>query len=169
MIDIGFSRPRYTWSNHKPLSRLVQERIDRLFVNFEWNNLHPEAVVLHLEKNHSDHNPVKLCLDKNRKSHPLRPSRFQPMWLSHPTFPGVVKEAWANPPSLHQAMSNFTIKANIWNKNQFGNLFQRKRRIPAMLKGIQESLSLRPNNFLVDLEGKLRLEYSKVAKHEKEY
>ena len=38
-----------------------------------------------------------------------------------------------------------------------------------MLKGIQESLSLRPNNFLVDLEGKLRLEYSNVAKHEKEY
>ena len=33
MIDIGFSRPRYTWSNHRPLLQLVQERIDRVFVN----------------------------------------------------------------------------------------------------------------------------------------
>lgn len=33
MIDIGFAGPRFTWSNHRPLSQLVQERIDRVFVN----------------------------------------------------------------------------------------------------------------------------------------
>ena len=91
------------------------------------------------------------------------------MWLSHPTFPSVAREAWNNPPSLQQALYNFTIKANSWNKNQFGNLFHRKKIILARLKGIQESLSVRPNSFLVDLEGKLRLEYAEVAKLEEEY
>lgn len=91
------------------------------------------------------------------------------MWLSHPTFSGVVREAWNNPPSLQQALSSFTIKANSWNKNLFDNLFHRKKRILARLKGIQENLSIRPNSFLVDLEGKLRLEYAEVAKLEEEY
>ena len=55
MVDIGFSGPRYTWSNHRPLAHLVQEQINRVFFNAEWNGLHPEAVVLHLEKTHLVH------------------------------------------------------------------------------------------------------------------
>ena len=45
MIDIGFAGPRFTWSNHRSLAQLVQERIDRVFVNPVWNNLHPEGAV----------------------------------------------------------------------------------------------------------------------------
>lgn len=30
MIDIGFSSPRYTWSNLRPLTGLIQERIDKV-------------------------------------------------------------------------------------------------------------------------------------------
>ena len=33
MIDLGFLGPRFTWTNHCPLTHLVQERIDRVFVN----------------------------------------------------------------------------------------------------------------------------------------
>ena len=51
----------------------------------------------------------------------------------------------------------------------FGNLFHRKRRITARLKGIQEKLSIRPNNFLVELEKNLRVEYAKVIRMEEEF
>lgn len=138
-------------------------------MNAEWNAMLPEATVFHLEKVQSDHCLIKLCFENNREFHPPRPFRFQPMWLSHPTFPGVVREAWNNPPSLQQALSDFTIKANSWNQNQFGNLFHRKKRILARLKGIQESLSISPCPFLVDLEGKLRMEYAEVANLEEEF
>ena len=33
MIDIGFSGPRCTWTNRRDLHALIQERIDRFFVN----------------------------------------------------------------------------------------------------------------------------------------
>ena len=33
MINLGFSGPRLTWTNRQPLPHLVQERIDRVFVN----------------------------------------------------------------------------------------------------------------------------------------
>ena len=60
MIGIGFSSAHYTWSNNRPLMQLVQERIDRVFVNIEWNALCPESCVGHLERGHSDHCPVKM-------------------------------------------------------------------------------------------------------------
>ena len=62
MIDIRFSRPRYTWSNLRPLTSLIQERIVRAFINAEWNALYPKAAVKHLERVHSDHYPIMLSL-----------------------------------------------------------------------------------------------------------
>lgn len=35
MIDLGFFGLRYTWSNRRPLTHLIQERIDRVFVTLD--------------------------------------------------------------------------------------------------------------------------------------
>ena len=100
IIDIGFSGPRYTWSNHRPMSHLVQERLDKVFVNANWNASYPEAAVHHLAKTHSDHCPVKLCFENVGVIQLTRSFHFQPMWLSHPKFSDVVRDAWSNPTSL---------------------------------------------------------------------
>lgn len=84
MIDLGFSGPQFTWTNCRPLTQLVQERIDRVFVNAAWNVLYLEAYVRHLERSHFDHSPVVLTLRYDHEVHYPRPFRFQPMWLSHP-------------------------------------------------------------------------------------
>ena len=169
MIDIGFAGPRFTWSNHRSLAQLVQERIDRVFVNPVWNNLHPEAAVLHLEKTHSDHCPIKLLFNRTQDTSTPRPFRFQPMWLSHPSFPSVVCDAWSSPSTLQQAVMSFSEKARIWNRSHFGNLFQRKNRVLARLKSIQVSLAASPNTRLINLEKMLRSEFAKVAKLEEEF
>ena len=62
MIDIGFSGPRFTWTNKREIQALIQERIDRFFVNPSWCLLYPEARVTHLTRSHSDHCPVLLWL-----------------------------------------------------------------------------------------------------------
>ncbi|XP_075654120.1 uncharacterized protein LOC142624437 [Castanea sativa] len=139
-----------------------------------WENLNAVADAHSMpwviaERIQSDHCLVKLCMDNNQNSQFPRPFKFQPMWLSHPSFPGVVSDAWSRQNSLKQAQSNFTVKANAWNKTEFGNLFHRKRRLVARLKGIQENLSIQPNNFLVDLERKLRIDYAEVIKLEEEF
>lgn len=36
MVDLGFLGPRFTWSNGKEIFALIQERIDRFFVNLDW-------------------------------------------------------------------------------------------------------------------------------------
>ena len=91
------------------------------------------------------------------------------MWLSHPSFPDIVRDAWANPSSLLHAVSKFTNKAKVRNRNVFGNLFHWKKCILARLRGVQISLSNDPKNFLVRLEQELRTELFEVLKLEEEY
>ena len=60
MIDIGFAGPRFTWTNKRNVQALIQERIDRFFVNPSWCLMFPETKVVHLTRCHSYHCPVLL-------------------------------------------------------------------------------------------------------------
>lgn len=64
LLDLGFSGPKFTWSNLRQITDLVLERIDRCFANFEWRVLFPEASVTHLPRVFSDHCSVLLELFK---------------------------------------------------------------------------------------------------------
>ena len=151
MISIGFSSARYTWSNNRPLMQLVQERIDRVFVNVEWNALFPESCVEHLERGHSDHCPVKMHWDRAQGIRQGWPFRFKPIWLSHPSFQSIMRDAQANPSSLLHAVSKFIDKDKVWNRNVFGNLFHQKKRILSRLRGVQIALSNNPTTSWFDL------------------
>jgi hypothetical protein len=48
MIDLGFSGPKYTWSNCHDMNSLIMERLDRVLANPDWRILFPEASVTHL-------------------------------------------------------------------------------------------------------------------------
>ena len=60
MIDIGFAGLHFTWTNKINVQALIQERIDRFFVNPSWCLMFPEAKVVHLTRCHSYHCPVLL-------------------------------------------------------------------------------------------------------------
>ncbi|XP_075669886.1 uncharacterized protein LOC142639621 [Castanea sativa] len=59
-------------------------------------------------------------------------------------------------------------KAKEWNKNQFGNIFTRKRNLMSRLNGIQRALALRPSDFLVKLDDELLRELDLVLRQEEE-
>ena len=44
----------------------------------------------------------------------------------------------------------------------FGNLFAKKRRVLARLKGTQKAIAENPNDFLLNLESKLFSKYSLI-------
>ncbi|KAL4621362.1 hypothetical protein ACB092_06G222000 [Castanea dentata] len=55
MIDMGFTGPRYIWTNKRDISNLILERIDRFFMNPDWCVLYWDAKVTHLPHCHYDH------------------------------------------------------------------------------------------------------------------
>ena len=168
MVDMGFNGPRYTWTNKREIHSLIQERIDRFFVNPEWCTLYPEAKVSHLTRCHSDHCPVLLQIAPSRWTRRTHLFKFQSFWLSDPSFPQVVQKAWTNAPHLQEAIKAFTRDASDWNRNHFGNIFARKRRLMSRLDGIQRALALSPLVSLVELERKLQADLYCVLRQEEE-
>ena len=168
MIDIGFSSPRFTWTNRRDLHGLIQERIDRFFVNPSWCLLYPEAKVVHLTRCHSDHCPVLLKMQPRGGGGRNRPFKYQTCWLSNPSFPAIVSRSWSQSEMLVDAISKFTDEATRWNRMQFWNIFNRKKNIMARLNGIQRALANRPSTFLINLENELIKELDVVLNQEEE-
>ena len=86
MVDLGFAGPKFTWTNCRPISSLILERIDRCFANLVWRILYPEALVTHLPRTISDHCPVLIEMCRVRVNQQNKPFRFQTMWLFHQDF-----------------------------------------------------------------------------------
>ena len=91
------------------------------------------------------------------------------MRLSHPSFSDIVQDAWANPSSLSHAVSKFTDKAKVGNRNVFGNLLHRKKHTFARLRGVQIAFSNNPKNFLIRLKQELHTKLTKVSKLVEEF
>ena len=65
-------------------------------------------------------------------------------------------------------MEKFTRDATEWNRNHFGNIIVKKRRVMARLDGAQKALAERPTEFLVELEKDLQKELNEVLNQEQE-
>lgn len=141
MVDMGFSGPRYTWTNKRNVSKLILERIDRFFRNPDWCVLYPDAKVTYLPRCHFDHCLVLMGTLPFRTIHLNRPFRFQEFWLSDMSFPNVVSSAWSCNRNLAESIEVFSKEATLWNRNHFGNIHQKKRRIMARIYGVQKATS----------------------------
>ena len=137
MIDIGFSGPHYTWTNKREVQALIQERIDRFFVNPSWCLLFPEARVTHLTRCHSDHFLMLIEMLPRMSTACKRPFKFQTCWLSDPTFLKIVSDAWSQTVDLVEATERFSKDVAHWNKTHFENVFSWKKNIMARLNGAQ--------------------------------
>ena len=72
-----------------------------------------------------------------------------------------MRDAWARREgNLAKAISNFKTKAQRWNREVFGNVFLRKKKILARLLGTQRALVVCPNSFLINLQKQLTEEYN---------
>ena len=93
LLDLGFSGPKYTWTNKRDVSNLIQQRLDREWANTEWKLNFPKAAISHLPRINSDHCPILLNLEGPNMGRGERPFRFQPFWLNYPEFLAVVRQA----------------------------------------------------------------------------
>ena len=105
MIDLGFSGLRFNWTNRRDVNDLIQERINRFFVNLKWYNLYPKAKVTHPTCCHSDHCPVLMETHPRPTTLLKRPFKFQSFWVLDPTFPVLVVNTWKNSTSCQWPLS----------------------------------------------------------------
>ena len=137
-------------------------------MNPEWCIIFPEARVTHLIRCHYDHCPILLESNPSNSIRLPRPFRFQICWITDLELPRVVSQAWDWSNHQREAISNFEKDAVSWNKNHFGNVFGKKRRLMARLPGIQKEMVVRPTASLIDLEKQLLRDLDTILNQELE-
>lgn len=169
MMDLGFSGPKYTWSNKRDVGDLIQCRLERCWANTGWKEQYTKANVTHLAIINSNHCSLLLNLYPNMGNASDGPFRFQSIWLHHKDFLAIVREAWSGKNArLASAISDFTMKVQRWNKEVFGNVFLRKKKIMARLQGTQKAIANCPNSFLINLQNQLSKKYNLILQMEEE-
>lgn len=134
---------RFTWHRNCRGNRVVAKKLDRGLANLQWRLEFPEAYVEVLSRLHSDHNPILLHLGGLPQLRGSRPFRFEAAWIVHDSYHRLVADAWQEKKDRPVAALNKVKEESIhWNREVFGNIFNKKRNIEARLKGIHRSLVL---------------------------
>ncbi|XP_019239455.1 PREDICTED: uncharacterized protein LOC109219450 [Nicotiana attenuata] len=171
LIDLGFKGSKYTWSNkrYKTRNSLILERIDRCLANNQWVNQYPEANITHLPRTQSHHCPMLVSLSNASPSPINKPFRFESMWCSHPMFQSLVRDSFSPNSTLIPSTALFKAKAVSWNRDTFGNIFHKKRRLLARIARIQKSPHYPTSTNLQSLETQLIDELNSILKNEEDF
>ncbi|KAK2647698.1 hypothetical protein Ddye_015187 [Dipteronia dyeriana] len=99
--DMGFTGPKFTWSNKREGASSIAERLDRGLCNDQWKGMFPNYRVKHLDFWGSDHRPMILELFasvKNRVNGLPRNGRrffFEECWSDEKDCKDTVSSSWS--------------------------------------------------------------------------
>ncbi|CAL9024686.1 unnamed protein product, partial [Prunus brigantina] len=168
LIDLGFSGAKFTWCNKRNAEGIIWKRLDRGLSNIAWRLLFPEAHLSHLPRVNSDHCPVMVRISSaHLPDKDCVPFRFQAMWFTHPEFSEFITDLWQSNNGDAVIKSAGLVSPLVsWNRQVFGCLFRKKRRLLARLESIQRNLCLGFNPYLSTLESELATEYNLILEQE---
>lgn len=158
LIDLGFVGTRFTWMRGVNSDSFKGTRLDRALGNIEWKLRFPEARVEHLQMITSDHTPLLLNTNPAPRESGPKKFRFNLAWATHQGFQPLVRQNWNAATDLESNKAQMAKALTSWNNSTFGNIFHRKKRLLARLKGIQTSIAQQYRSDLIKLERKLRKE-----------
>ncbi|KAL4347003.1 hypothetical protein GQ457_17G006580 [Hibiscus cannabinus] len=161
LVDMGFSGPKFTWRRGS-----LSQRLDRCLCNGAWISQFASSEVTHLQQLGSDHRPIMLSLFSNVEERCPRPFRFLDAWSEHPEFPTVVSNSWSKEKSMGENIFSFQKICNIWNRNSFGHIGRKKRRLLARIRGIEMALERGRSARLEELDCALKAELCTVLDQE---
>jgi hypothetical protein len=141
-MDLGFTGPRFTWTNNRPAD-MTWERLDRVVATPDWLLQFPSAQVHHLEGRWSDHKPIWMNTEPTFIPS-KKPFRFEEVWTSDQGCEAVIKDSWKKD-SAGVPMYNVWQKIHAcrrglssWSRTSFGNVKFRIREVERLLKQAEE-------------------------------
>ncbi|XP_026403839.1 uncharacterized protein LOC113299110 isoform X2 [Papaver somniferum] len=148
LTDLGANGPRYTWNNKRARLANIKERLDHVLSNEDWCKSFKNAQVYHLSYFNLDHRTLLIYLEP-KKVFKQRPFRFEAMWASDTRYTDVVKENRHRPTSNNnhsyfENVERLQKETKNWNKNVFGNLYNRIESALANLNLSQDAFDFSP-------------------------
>lgn len=98
-----------------------------------------------LYRNHSDHNPILLRCGVLYPVARERPFRFEAAWITHENYHAVVQNAWQRGNcNVLKGLEVLRDDSIMFNRNTFGNIFRRKRRLEQLFMVFRKAWSVVP-------------------------
>ncbi|XP_068329793.1 uncharacterized protein [Pyrus communis] len=92
LMDLGFQGPTFTWRGLR-IGEWVEERLDRVLANEQWQQLWPNSLVMHGTAIASDHCPI--ILNSNLEGPRGRKMfRFEAFWVAEEECKNLVENCW---------------------------------------------------------------------------
>lgn len=140
--DISATGVKFTW--HR---RGLFQRLDRALYNFEWESFAPGCSVRNLHWLKLDHRPLFISLQSSQYRGD-RPFQCLASWMYHKDFGSSVKSNWLPGRSVLEKLEGFKEVVTTRNKQVYGNIFEKKRKLIAELKKIQKVLEFQTTQSL---------------------
>ena len=163
---MGFVGYKFTWLNISFGGNLVRERIDRGLPSSEWRMNYPEARIMHLDNNGSDHNPI--LLDANPPSFSKkRRFKFQERWCEAEEVQKIVKDVCSvdvvGSPMFQffHKLKHCRHKLVNWQKAGSSNSREKIAMLKDRLASLKEGRQVAMNEEVTTLEDELSREYEK--------
>jgi ribonuclease HI len=127
--DLGFTGPRFTWSNKRHDDNFTQERLDRAVGNSGWCDAHKSAGVEVLAARASDHHPIMVIFNTHQRRciRGRRGFKFEASWLPDEEYGPIVDEVWEHTDIGVSAMMKVRCKLERcqsklkwWSREKFG-------------------------------------------------
>ena len=168
LIDLGYKRNSFTWTNKRLGRDNIKERLNRVVANADWKNLFPKTTVKHLPMLSLDHAPLIINSQNDLCASP-KPFRFEEAWTRDSNCSRVIKKAWndrsGSPPqqSFIKRIKNVKVQLSWWNKFVFGSIQRRLKEVSEELENVQ-SLDATIKNGLK--EARLQKEYDECFRRD---
>lgn len=95
--------------------------------------------------------------------------KFLSPWLDHDGFGQQVSSSWVTSDTWTENIARVTSNLKSWNKEVFGNIFQKKQRLIRRLEGINKKLLIAQDDRLSLLKIDLWKEYRLIVNQEESY
>lgn len=132
-------------------------RLDHVLCCNEWRRIFSSNTVRHLSHAYLDHCSILLELGGVKKRClGDRPFHFHVAWSLHPEFYKWMEREWIRERHLMHSLRDFSEKLTAWNRDTFGCIFERKRKLRWRLEGVSRAIDARPTLGLIKLEKKFK-------------
>jgi hypothetical protein len=91
LIELPLLDRRFTWTNKRDDPTL--ERLDRAFINLDWDRVLPSTLLSSMTRRTSDHVPLKIDIATTIPRSNL--FWFDNYWVNEPGFVSMIESAWA--------------------------------------------------------------------------
>jgi hypothetical protein len=131
------------------------EKLDRVLMCIDWEDMFPLAVVKKLVRGQSDHNLPILDIGDGHIKKKTREFHFDNSWLKNLEFFDMIKDIWEQPMNSMDPIDVFNIKLKHvkkhlkgWGANLFGNNKKRKLELKSellTLENLEENMEISPD------------------------